>query len=59
MQLIHLYQTKNNPELGDSFVDIEDVYLIDTQDSPLDMDDPESSLHDYYNRVWSGSPITG
>lgn len=52
MQLIHFYQTKNNPDMGDSFIDIEDVYLIDTQDSPLDSDDPEHSLHDYYNRVW-------
>lgn len=52
MQLIHLYQTKNNPELGDSFIDIEDVVLIDTHDSPLDMDDPENSLHDYYSQVW-------
>ena len=54
MQLIHLYQTKNNPALGDSFIDIEDVVLIDTHDSPLDMDDPENALHDYYNHVWKG-----
>jgi hypothetical protein len=53
MQLIHLYQTKNNPDMGDSFIDIEDVYLIDTQDSPLDNDDPENALHDYYKFIWS------
>ena len=52
MQLIHLYQTKNNPDLGDSFVDIEDVYLIPTHDSPLDADDPERELSNYYDQMW-------
>lgn len=56
MSLAHLYLTITNPDLPDTFEDDEYIFEFDCHDSPLDMDDPEVGLADYYRRV--GSPIT-
>jgi len=50
-QLIHL-ATPNFPDTFQLDSEPDDfVFLADTVDNPLDADDPESALADYYKRV--------
>jgi hypothetical protein len=51
--LAHLYLSPKTTDSPTTFEDDEYVFEFDCNDSPLDMDDPEVGLANYYAQVWA------